>query len=470
MSETKAYDADSQMEEVFHHFVSEKKLINEDNPSIDIFNIDFFKARLESLKKAFPEDFFLHAMALKGNSFRGVLRIALESGFGGECASIPEALHALSVGFPKDKVVFDSPCKTKADIKTAIEAGIIMNLDNEHEAEMVDELLKNQCKDFEPNIIGMRINPVVGGGEHAILSTATKLSKFGVPLIEETKERIIGLYKSYKWMNGIHAHVGSQGIPIHLFANSVKVVMDFVKEIEAATGRKLTSIDIGGGLSSTYKDSEEPEAFAYRKYRDLLDEKTPELFSGKYKIITEFGRSLLLKAGKSLTRINYIKNWLPEFVKPICLTHLGTNQFIRAAYLPKTWSHRMSAIDGKTGKLKKSEDQITYDVAGPLCFQGDFLGHDVELPKLEKGDIIVVHDTGGYTMSMYSKYNSITPSAVYGYERIPNSEGENNGFIGDKLAAQCGLGGKFRIRCFKERETPEETLAFWGNAYPRIVN
>ena len=69
MSETKAYDADSQMEEVFHHFVSEKKLINEENPSIDIFNIDFFKARLESLKKAFPEDFFLHAMALKGKFY-----------------------------------------------------------------------------------------------------------------------------------------------------------------------------------------------------------------------------------------------------------------------------------------------------------------------------------------------------------------------------------------------------------------
>ena len=75
----------------------------------------------------------------------------------------------------------------KADIKTAIETGIVMNLDNEYEAEMVDELLKNQCKDFQPNIIGMRINPVVGGGEHAILSTATKLSKFGVPLMAETK-------------------------------------------------------------------------------------------------------------------------------------------------------------------------------------------------------------------------------------------------------------------------------------------
>lgn len=83
-------------------------------------------------------------------------------------------------------------------------------------------------------------------------------------------------------------------------------------------------------------------------------------------------------------------------------------------------------------------------------FQGDFLAHDVCFPKLENGDIIVVHDTGAYTMSMYSRYNSITPSAVYGYERTQF--------------------GALRIRCFKEREKAEETLAFWGNAYPRIVN
>ena len=78
------------------------------------------------------------------------------------------------------------------------------------------------------------------------------------------------------------------------------------------------------------------------------------------------------------------------------------------------------------------------------------MAHDVELPKLEKGDIIVIHDTGGYTMSMYSRYNSITPSAVYGYEKTES--------------------GKFRIYCLKQRETPDETLAFWGNSYPRIIN
>ena len=153
--------------------------------------------------------------------------------------------------------------------------------------------------------------------------------------------------------------------------------MDFVTELETSIGRTLDCVDIGGGLSTTYKDPEEPEAFAYRKYRQLLEEKTPQLFSGKYRVITEFGRSLLLKAGKSLSRINYIKDWLPEFVKPICLTHLGTNQFVRAVYLPHVWGHRLSAIDGSTGLAKEGE-QMTYDIAGPLCFQ---VSHLIELLK-----------------------------------------------------------------------------------------
>ena len=107
----------------------------------------------------------------------------------------------------------------------------------------------------------------------------------------------------------------------------------------------------------------------FKRYRSLLEDKVPELFSGKYRVITEFGRSLLLKAGKSLTRINYIKDWLPNFVKPICLTHLGTNQFVRAVYLPQVWGHRLSALDGKTGESKTGGETFTYDIAGPLCFQ-----------------------------------------------------------------------------------------------------
>ena len=75
------------------------------------------------------------------------------------------------------------------------------------------------------------------------------------------------------------------------------------------------------------------------------------------------------KAGKSLSRINYIKHWLPDFVQPICLLHFGTNQFIREVYLPHLWNHRISALDGKTGLAKKGDEIVKYDLAGPLCFQ-----------------------------------------------------------------------------------------------------
>ena len=119
-----------------------------------------------------------------------------------------------------------------------------MNLDNEHEAYIVDQLLKNECKDFKPYIIGIRyiykklkkkklnqlihlflsrVNPVVGEGKIGMMSTASKLSKFGVPLTQETKDRVLELYKTYPWLNGIHFHVGSQGVPIELFVNGAKV-------------------------------------------------------------------------------------------------------------------------------------------------------------------------------------------------------------------------------------------------------
>lgn len=88
-------------------------LINDDCPSIDAFDIDYFTSRLDSLKSAFPEEFFLHAVALKANSLRGILSVAMAKGFGAECASISEVVHALSLNFQPDRVVYDSPIKTR---------------------------------------------------------------------------------------------------------------------------------------------------------------------------------------------------------------------------------------------------------------------------------------------------------------------------------------------------------------------
>ena len=143
--------------------------------------------------------------------------------------------------------------------------------------------------------------------------------------------------------------------------------MKLVEEIEVECKRNLIGIDIGGGLSTSYVDVEEPEGFSYQLYRQKLEQVVPELFSGKYRVITEFGRSLFLKAGKTLTRVETIKQWLPD-IQPIILTHVGANQFIREVYVPHVYQHRYGVANSH-GTLKINQTTKMYDIAGPLCFQ-----------------------------------------------------------------------------------------------------
>ena len=110
-------------------------------------------------------------------------------------------------------------------MKVALDKKIYINLDNDYEMEMVDELLRTTCAGAQPKI-GLRINPVVGGGAIAAMSTATKASKFGLPVTEETKDKIIDLYEKYQWLNGIHIHIGSQGVALEKFVQGSRVSLD----------------------------------------------------------------------------------------------------------------------------------------------------------------------------------------------------------------------------------------------------
>ena len=156
--------------------------------------------------------------------------------------------------------------------------------------------------------------------------------------------------------------------------------MKLVEEIEGESKRNLVTIDIGGGLSTSYVDVEEPEGFSYQLYRRRLEEVVPQLFSGKYRVITEFGRSLFLKAGKTLTRVETIKQWLPD-IQPIILTHVGANQFIREIYVPHIYQHRFG-VANPNGMLKKNNSTKTYDIGGPLCFQVRYNGRCIFIYNL----------------------------------------------------------------------------------------
>ena len=160
-------------------------------------------------------------------------------------------------------------------------------------------------------------------------------------------------------------------------------------------------------------------------------------------------RSLLLKAGASVTRVEGVKaGWMPD-CRPILLTHLGTNQFPLSTYLPHIWRHRFS-IFSSDGKPKPGPGSQLVDIAGPLCFQGDYLARQVELVgSTEPGDLLAVLDTGAYTMAMYCKFNSIRASPVYGFWR-------------DEA-------GQVRLVCYKQRETVDECLHFWGLQNPKYL-
>jgi len=402
---------------------------------------------MKSLVDAFPENVqHTHAFAVKASPICGVLQIAKKCGMGAECASWAEVQHSMQNGFEPGCIVFDSPCKTLEEIRLALHHGVYTNLDNPQEVEAVAEMLSPKEKQIatEKRLFGLRLNPALGSGSISTTSTATSTSKFGIPLHLDSCRALVELYERNSWLVGVHCHVGSQGCPIQMLVDGVKVLLKFVQQVDLQCGTQIKVMDIGGGMPTDYESNK--EAHSYGSYVKLLQQQTPELFNGRFRIITEFGRSLVVKAGFTAMEVQYTKQLTPEL--QVAIAHVGANQFIREAYLPKQWVHTLTVHD-KFGNLKgrQGEKWAKQDVAGPLCFSGDYLAKGRMLPIIMPKDLVVMHDTGGYCMAMYSRYNSRPAGAVYGYR-----------------VAKDGSGIKFFI--FKEREKISDVLQFWGPVVP----
>ena len=173
-----------------------------------------------------------------------------------------EVKHALSLGFEAKNIVYDSPVKTRTNLEIALKTGIYTNLDNVDEVKKVDELLKGSCKgDFNDKIlhllkswidvditgrIGVRVNPVVGGGKVAILSTAGKTSKFGLLMVDECEAKLLELYKQYPFLHGLHMHVGSMGMDLSQIVQGAKQLVEFAAKINKQAGcKQIKVLDIG---------------------------------------------------------------------------------------------------------------------------------------------------------------------------------------------------------------------------------
>lgn len=401
-------------------------LIGAEKPAAIFYDLDVFRAAIGCLRAAFPPG-ALHAIAVKANPLAGMLRVARDSGMGAECASLPELHHALRLGFAPADIVFDSPAKTEPELRFAVEQGVYINADNLQEVARLAALARAGL----PVRAGIRINPQTGAGSYAGTSTATATSKFGVPLQDE-RARLLAAYIENPWLVGMHVHTGSQVCPLDLVVRGVAEILKLAQEIEPRRGKPLEVMDIGGGLSANYGSDDADTHLA--DYVARLQQEVPELF--RHRVVTEFGRAVSAKAGWAASRVEYTK---VSGGRRIAVTHLGADFLVRTAYVPEVWVHRVT-VHEPCGAVKSGAGAVQ-DIAGPLCFTGDLVARERELPLAEPGDLVVIHDTGAYTLSMWSRYNSRQVPAVYGYTIE---------------------GGKVQVQVLKPAERVDEVLRFWG--------
>ncbi|MFJ1547389.1 diaminopimelate decarboxylase [Streptomyces sp. NPDC088246] len=386
----------------------EDGLLGPRSPVVGLLDVDGVLAAVDALNEAFQGPAPVrHTFAAKACGLVPVLRLLAEAGMGCEVASPGELEQALAAGFTYDRLVFDSPAKTVEELEFALTHGIAINLDNFQEMARVDRLLAGRPA---AGPIGLRVNPQVGAGAIDAMSTATATSKFGVALRDPgAVDAVIDAFARRPWLNRLHAHVGSQGCPLPLIAEGIRVAYELAERVNAQLGRaQITGLDIGGGLPVNF-DSEDDRP-TYADYVTELRGAVPGLFDGRYTLITEFGRSLLAKSGTVATVVEYTKS---AGGRRIAVTHAGAQVATRTVFMPDAWPLRVGVFDA-AGRPKQGPTEIV-DIAGPCCFAGDLTATGRELPVVEPGDVVALHDTGAYYFSSHFSYNSLPRPAVFGY-------------------------------------------------------
>lgn len=415
------------------HAAIQNGSLGENRPLAAFVDTDAVARSVTELQKAFPEH-FEHMFAAKANTLRRALELVRGLGMGCEVASPGELEQALRAEFEPREIVFDEPAKTPAVLRKVFESGVNLNIDNLQEFLRVAKL---QAASRHRADIGFRINPQVGSGSIGAMSTATSSSKFGVALEDDgNREAIVECYLQNSWMNSLHTHVGSQGCSLELMSRGVAKVVELAEVINERVGRQqVRVIDIGGGLPVNFESDEVTPTFA--DYAEALRGTAPELFRGRYRVKTEFGRSLMAKNGFIASRVEYTKH---SGGRHIAITHAGANVATRTIFMPDHWKIRISAF-GPDGHAKIGEP-VSQDIAGPLCFAGDMAGTDRMLPLIEAGDYVVLHDTGAYYFSNPFYYNALPAPAVYGASRAQD--------------------GAVRLDCWRDQQSMDNMLEVIG--------
>ena len=331
--------------------------------------------------------------AMKANSSLAVLQVFANAGCGFDIVSGGELERVLAAGGQAQKIIFSGVGKTRDEMRQALSAGIgCFNVESEAELDVLSGVALDMQL-IAP--ISIRVNPNVDPKTHPYISTGLKGSKFGV-----AHERVLATYRRAAALPGlkvvgIDCHIGSQIVDEGPYLDTVDTMLDFVEAIEKA-GIALSHIDFGGGLGINYQGDTPPQAeLLWQKLLAKIDKRG----YGDKKLMIEPGRSLVGNAGVCLTEVLYIKPAHEPDGKNFCVIDAAMNDLPRPAMYQAF--HAIVPLLAADKKVAAA----TYDVVGPVCESGDWIGRDRELDVVA-GDYLGVLSAGAYCMSMASNYNT----------------------------------------------------------------
>ncbi len=342
--------------------------------------------RFQAFDQAFGTQPHLICYAVKANSNLALLNVLAQLGSGFDIVSLGELKRVLAAGGLASKTVFSGVGKREDEIRSALELGIkCFNVEVSAELDRINRIAA-ELGVIAP--VSFRVNPDVDAKTHPYISTGLKENKFGIEIHQALLEYQRAAAMPNIKIVGIDCHIGSQLTDIAPFLAALEKLLALVEQL-SAVGIDLEHIDLGGGLGICYNQEQAPEPAEY--IQALLR----RLANPNYTVLLEPGRAIVGNAGILVTRVEYLK---PTEHKNFAIVDAAMNDLIRPS-LYSAWQNIIPVDKSRAG------DEQVWDIVGPVCETGDFLGKNRVL-ALKPGDLLAICSAGAYGFSMSSQYNS----------------------------------------------------------------
>ncbi len=326
--------------------------------------------------------------AVKANGSLAILNLLARLGSGFDIVSGGELQRVMEAGGDPAKTVFSGVCKQVWEMEYALQSGVrCFNIESEGELETLSNVARHLGQTAS---VSIRINPDVDAKTHPYISTGLHQNKFGLPVSTALSVYRQAAADPHVRVSGVACHIGSQLTALEPYVDALGKVLDFIETLTRA-GIAVDHIDFGGGLGVRYHQETPPSPAQY--WSGLARQLAARDIA--LPIMIEPGRAIVANAGILLTRVNFLKS---TRARKFCIVDAGMNDLIR----PALYQAYQSIVP--VFQHTDWEPEV-FDIVGPVCESGDFLGTDRSL-RVTPGDLLAVRTTGAYSMVMASNYNA----------------------------------------------------------------